>query len=100
MHIKLDFQHSLLEVDGGWVVQLRNPDSGHICIPALPVELSTRKTPTDPADADSMGNYPINPPLVLKPIADQQILKIHKRLARCSEFDMANLLNAAGRATD
>ena len=100
IRINLDFRNSLIEVDGGLVIYLRNLKSGRICIPVTPMKLTTRKTLTNTVDVESTGSYPSNPPLAMKPITDQQILNIHMHLARCSEFAMTNLPKASGRVDD
>ena len=44
MRGKLDFQQPQLDVDNGLVIYLRNLASGHISIPARPINLYRLKT--------------------------------------------------------
>ena len=99
MNSRLDFQHSCLEIDNDLIIYLENLPSGHISIPALPF-IGEHSTQRNGGEIPSLGTYPVAMPKTLTPIADAQILKIHRHLAHFSEYTMANLLRSAGRVVD
>ena len=99
MHGRLDFQHSQLEIENGLTIRLRNLPSGHISIPASPEKPKIAHIPPH-SKIPVRGTYPTCIVPTLLPVTDAQILKIHRRLAHCSEFAMSNLLRTGGRTVN
>ena len=93
---RLDFPSARLEIDSRLTSQLRNLPSGHISLPAIPLNSSNVPYPSE-ALIPPLINYPLLTEPALQPISDAQLIKIHKHLSHCSEFALTNLLKLGHR---